>query len=299
MAIFKGAGVAIVTPMTETGEVNYPKLAELLDYQIENGTDAIIICGTTGESSTLTHEEHLEAIRFTAEHVAGRVPVVAGTGSNCTRTAVYLSQEAEKSGADGLLLVSPYYNKATQKGLAAHFKTIADSVKLPVILYNIQGRTGVNIAPETLAWLAKNVENIVGVKEASNSITQVAKIAQLTDGALDIYSGNDDQIVPILSLGGVGVISVLSNIAPRETHDIVAKYLAGDVEGSRDLQLKALPLVEKLFCEVNPIPVKAALNMMGWEVGPVRMPLTVMEEEHQRQLKAEMDRFGIKAKGER
>lgn len=299
MAIFKGAGVAIVTPMTETGEVNYPKLAELLDYQIENRTDAIIICGTTGESSTLTHEEHLEAIRFTVEHVAGRVPVVAGTGSNCTRTAVYLSQEAEKSGADGLLLVSPYYNKATQKGLAAHFKTIADSVKLPVILYNIQGRTGVNIAPETLAWLAKNVENIVGVKEASNSITQVAKIAQLTDGALDIYSGNDDQIVPILSLGGVGVISVLSNIAPRETHDIVAKYLAGDVEGSRDLQLKALPLVEKLFCEVNPIPVKAALNMMGWEVGPVRMPLTVMEEEHQRQLKAEMDRFGIKAKGER
>ena len=299
MAIFKGAGVAIVTPMTETEEVNYPKLAELLDYQIENGTDAIIICGTTGESSTLTHEEHLEAIRFTVEHVAGRVPVVAGTGSNCTRTAVYLSQEAEKSGADGLLLVSPYYNKATQKGLAAHFKTIADSVKLPVILYNIQGRTGVNIAPETLAWLAKNVENIVGVKEASNSITQVAKIAQLTDGALDIYSGNDDQVVPILSLGGVGVISVLSNIAPRETHDIVAKYLAGDVEGSRDLQLKALPLVEKLFCEVNPIPVKAALNMMGWEVGPVRMPLTVMEEEHQRQLKAEMDRFGIKAKGER
>ena len=299
MAIFKGAGVAIVTPRTETGEVNYPKLAELLDYQIENGTDAIIICGTTGESSTLTHEEHLEAIRFTVEHVAGRVPVVAGTGSNCTRTAVYLSQEAEKSGADGLLLVSPYYNKATQKGLAAHFKTIADSVKLPVILYNIQGRTGVNIAPETLAWLAKNVENIVGVKEASNSITQVAKIAQLTEGALVIYSGNDDQIVPILSLGGVGVISVLSNIAPRETHDIVAKYLAGDVEGSRDLQLKALPLVEKLFCEVNPIPVKAALNMMGWEVGPVRMPLTVMEEEHQRQLKAEMDRFGIKAKGER
>ena len=299
MAIFKGAGVAIVTPMTETEEVNYPKLAELLDYQIENGTDAIIICGTTGESSTLTHEEHLEAIRFTVEHVAGRVPVVAGTGSNCTQTAVYLSQEAEKSGADGLLLVSPYYNKATQKGLAAHFKTIADSVKLPVILYNIQGRTGVNIAPETLAWLAKNVENIVGVKEASNSITQVAKIAQLTDGALDIYSGNDDQIVPILSLGGVGMISVLSNIAPRETHDIVAKYLAGDVEGSRDLQLKALPLVEKLFCEVNPIPVKAALNMMGWEVGPVRMPLTVMEEEHQRQLKAEMDRFGIKAKGER
>ena len=293
MAIFKGAGVAIVTPMTETEEVNYPKLAELLDYQIENGTDAIIICGTTGESSTLTHEEHLEAIRFTVEHVAGRVPVVAGTGSNCTRTAVYLSQEAEKSGADGLLLVSPYYNKATQKGLAAHFKTIADSVKLPVILYNIQGRTGVNIAPETLAWLAKNVENIVGVKEASNSITQVAKIAQLTDGALDIYSGNDDQIVPILSLGGVGVISVLSNIAPRETHDIVAKYLAGDVEGSRDLQLKALPLVEKLFCEVNPIPVKAALNMMGLEAGPMRLPLCEMSPEHAETLRNTLREAGL------
>ena len=299
MAIFKGAGVAIVTPMTQTGEVNYPKLAELLDYQIENGTDAIIICGTTGESSTLTHEEHVEAIRFTVEQVKGRVPVVAGTGSNCTQTAVYLSQEAEKSGADGILLVSPYYNKATQKGLAAHFKTIADSVKIPAIIYNIQGRTGINVAPETLAWLAKNVSNVVGVKEASGNISQVAKIAQLTDGAMDIYSGNDDQIVPILSLGGVGVISVLSNIAPRETHDIVAKYLAGDVKGSCELQLKAIPLVEKLFCEVNPIPVKAALNMMGWEAGPLRMRLTEMEEEHKAQLKAEMDRFGIKAKGER
>ena len=268
MAIFKGAGVAIVTPMTQTGEVNYPKLAELIEYQIENGTDAIIICGTTGESSTLTHEEHLEAIRFTVEQVKGRIPVVAGTGSNCTQTAVYLSREAEKSGADGLLLVSPYYNKATQKGLAAHFKTIADSVKIPVILYNIQSRTGVNIAPETLAWLFKNVDNIVGVKEASGNISQVAKIAQLTEGKMDIYSGNDDQIVPILSLGGVGVISVLSNIAPGETHEIVAKYLAGDVEGSRRLQLKALPLIDALFCEVNPIPVKAALNMMGWEAGP-------------------------------
>ena len=296
MAIFKGAGVAIVTPMTQTGEVNYPKLAELLDYQIENGTDAIIICGTTGESSTLTHEEHVEAIRFTVEQVKGRVPVVAGTGSNCTQTAVYLSQEAEKSGADGILLVSPYYNKATQKGLAAHFKTIADSVKIPAIIYNIQGRTGINVAPETLAWLAKNVSNVVGVKEASGNISQVAKIAQLTDGAMDIYSGNDDQIVPILSLGGVGVISVLSNIAPRETHDIVAKYLAGDVKGSCELQLKAIPLVEKLFCEVNPIPVKAALNMMGWEAGPLRMPLTEMEPEHKERLKKAMIDFGIEVK---
>lgn len=298
MSIFTGAGVAIVTPMTETGAVNYPKLEELLEYQIANGTDSIIICGTTGEASTLTHEEHLEAIRFTIEKVAGRIPVIAGTGSNCTETAVYMSQEAEKYGADALLLVSPYYNKATQKGLIAHFTKIANSVKIPVILYNIQGRTGVNIAPETIAYLAKNVENIVAVKEASGNISQIAKIAQLAGDSIDIYSGNDDQIVPILSLGGKGVISVLSNIAPKETHDIVAKFMEGDVAGSLALQLKAIPLVEKLFCEVNPIPVKAALNMLGWEVGPLRMPLTEMEPEHQAQLKEAMDAFGIKAKGE-
>lgn len=298
MSVFTGAGVAIVTPMTETGAVNYPKLEEILEYQIANGTDSIIICGTTGEGSTLTLEEHLEAIRFTVEKVAGRIPVIAGTGSNCTDTAVYLSTEAEKYGADALLLVTPYYNKATQKGLIAHFTKIANSVKIPVILYNIQSRTGVNIAPETLAYLAKNVENIVGVKEASGNISQVAQIAQLAGDSLDIYSGNDDQIVPILSLGGKGVISVLSNIAPRETHDIVAKYLEGDVKGSRELQLRALPLVEQLFCEVNPIPVKTAMNMLGWEVGPLRMPLSPMEEEHKAHLKAAMDAFGVKAKGE-
>lgn len=298
MSVFTGAGVAIVTPMTETGAVNYPKLEEILEYQIANGTDSIIICGTTGEGSTLTLEEHLEAIRFTVEKVAGRIPVIAGTGSNCTDTAVYLSTEAEKYGADALLLVTPYYNKATQKGLIAHFTKIANSVKIPVILYNIQSRTGVNIAPETLAYLAKNVENIVGVKEASGNISQVAKIAQLAGDSLDIYSGNDDQIIPILSLGGKGVISVLSNIAPRETHDIVAKYLEGDVKGSRELQLRALPLVEQLFCEVNPIPVKTAMNMLGWEVGPLRMPLSPMEEEHKAHLKAAMDAFGVKAKGE-
>ena len=298
MSIFTGAGVAIVTPMKANGEVNYPKLEELLNYQIENGTDAIIICGTTGESSTLTHEEHLEAIRFTIEKVAGRIPVIAGTGSNCTETAIYLSQEAEKYGADGLLLVSPYYNKATQKGLIAHFTAIANSVKIPIILYNIQGRTGVNMAPETIAYLAKHVENIVAVKEASGNISQIAKVAQLCGDSCDIYSGNDDQIVPILSLGGKGVISVLSNVAPRETHDIVAKFMAGDVAGSRELQLKALPVIEKLFCEVNPIPVKAALNMLGWEVGPLRMPLTEMEPEHQAQLKEAMAAFGVKAKGE-
>ena len=298
MSIFTGAGVAIVTPMTETGAVNYPKLEELIEYQIANGTDAIIICGTTGESSTLTHEEHLEAIRFTAEKVAGRIPVVAGTGSNCTETAVYLSQEAEKYGVDGVLLVSPYYNKATQKGLIAHFTKIANSIKIPVVLYNIQSRTGVNMTPETIAYLAKNVENIVAVKEASGNISQIAKVAQLCGDSIDIYSGNDDQVVPLLSLGGKGVISVLSNIAPRETHDIVAKFMDGDVKGSRELQLRALPLIEKLFCEVNPIPVKAAMNMLGWEVGPLRMPLSEMEEEHQKELKAAMDAFGVKAKGE-
>ena len=298
MSIFTGAGVAIITPMTETGAVNYPKLEEILEYQIANGTDAIIICGTTGESSTLSHEEHLEAIRFTAEKVAGRIPVIAGTGSNCTETAVYLSQEAEKYGVDGVLLVSPYYNKATQKGLIAHFTKIANSIKIPVVLYNIQSRTGVNIAPETMAYLAKNVENIVGVKEASGNISQIAKIAELCGESFDIYSGNDDQVVPLLSLGGKGVISVLSNIAPRETHDIVAKFMDGDVKGSRELQLRALPLIEKLFCEVNPIPVKAAMNMLGWEVGPLRMPLSEMEEEHQKELEAAMDAFGVKAKGE-
>ncbi len=298
MSIFTGAGVAIITPMTETGAVNYPKLEELLEYQIANGTDAIVICGTTGESSTLSHEEHLEAIRFTAEKVAGRIPVIAGTGSNCTETAIYLSQEAEKYGVDGVLLVTPYYNKATQKGLIAHFTKIANSIKIPAILYNIQSRTGVNIAPETMAYLAKNVENIVGVKEASGNISQIAKIAELCGESFDIYSGNDDQIVPLLSLGGKGVISVLSNIAPKETHDIVAKFMDGDVKGSRELQLRALPVIEKLFCEVNPIPVKAAMNMLGWEVGPLRMPLSEMEEEHQKELKAAMDAFGIKAKGE-
>lgn len=298
MSVFTGAGVAIVTPMTETGEVNYAKLEEILEYQIANGTDSIIICGTTGESSTLTHEEHLEAIRFTIEKVAGRIPVIAGTGSNCTETAIYLSTEAEKYGADALLLVTPYYNKATQKGLIAHFTKIANSVKIPVILYNVASRTGVNIAPETAAYLAKNVENIVGIKEASGNISQIAKLAHLAGDSIDIYSGNDDQIVPILSLGGKGVISVLSNIAPQETHDIVAKFMEGDVQGSRELQLRALPLVDALFCEVNPIPVKEAMNLMGWEVGPTRMPLSPMEEAHVELLKAEMAAFGIKAKGE-
>ena len=296
MAIFKGAGVAIVTPMYENGEVNYDKLGEILEDQIVKGTDSIIICGTTGEASTLSHEEHLDVIKYAIDHVNGRIPVIAGTGSNCTETAIYLSTEAEKYGADGLLVVTPYYNKATQKGLIAHFTAVANSVKIPVILYNVPGRTGCNIAPETIAYLVKNVENIVGVKEASGNISQVAKIMQLTDGKIDLYSGNDDQIVPLLSLGGIGVISVLSNVAPKETHDIVAKWLEGDVAESCRLQLKAIPLVDQLFCEVNPIPVKAAMNLMGWEVGPLRMPLTEMEPAHKENLKAAMKEFGIAVK---
>lgn len=296
MSIFKGAAVAIITPFQENGEINYPKLAEILDDQIANHTDAIVICGTTGESSTLTHEEHLEAIRFTIEHVAGRVPVIAGTGSNCTETAIYLSTEAEKYGADALLIVTPYYNKATQKGLIAHYTAIAESVNLPIIMYNVPSRTGCNILPETAAHLVKNVKNIVGVKEASGNISQVAKLMRLTDGQIELYSGNDDQVVPILSLGGLGVISVLSNVAPRQTHDMVMKFLEGDVAGSREIQLKALPLVDALFCEVNPIPVKAAMNMLGWEAGPLRMPLTEMEPEHKEKLKKAMIDFGIEVK---
>ena len=296
MAIFKGDGVAIITPMKDNGDINYPRLAEILEDQIARGTDSIIICGTTGEASTLTHEEHLEAIRFTVEQVKGRIPVVAGTGSNCTETAIYLSQEAEKSGADALLVVTPYYNKATQKGLVAHYTAIADSVKLPIIMYNVPGRTGCNILPETAAYLVEHVENIVGIKEATGNIGQVAKLMQLTDGKIELYSGNDDQIVPLLSLGGLGVISVLSNVAPKETHDIVAKWFEGDIKESLRLQMKALPLIEQLFSEVNPIPVKTAMNLMGWEAGPLRMPLGEMEEAHKEKLMAAMKEYGIALK---
>jgi len=293
MAIFTGAGVAIVTPFHEDGSVNYEKFAELIEFQIANGTDCIIVCGTTGEASTLSHEEHLDVVGFCIKQVAGRIPVVAGTGSNCTETAVYLSTEAEKLGADGLLLVSPYYNKATQKGLYTHFKTIADSVKIPVLLYNIQGRTGVNIVPETIVKLWKEVDNIVGVKEASGNISQIAKIMALSDGGIDLYSGNDDQIVPIMSLGGKGVISVLSNVAPKETHDICQLYLDGKVKESAKEQLRALPLCDALFCEVNPIPVKAALNMMGMGAGTLRLPLTEMEDAHKEVLRQAMTDYGI------
>lgn len=293
MAVFTGAGVAIVTPFKDNGEVDYEKFAEMVEYQIENGTDAIIVCGTTGESSTLTHEEHLDVIRYCVEKVNGRIPVIAGTGSNCTDTAIYLSTEAEKYGVDGLLLVTPYYNKATQKGLYQHFKVVADSVKVPVILYNVPSRTGCNIAPETVVKLCTEVENIVGVKEASGNLSQVVKLMSLADGKVDLYSGNDDQITPLLALGGKGVISVLSNVAPRQTHEICAKFFAGDVAGSCAEQLRAIPLCNALFCEVNPIPVKKALNLQGRGAGILRMPLCEMEEENAVKLEKAMKDYGI------
>ncbi len=293
MAIFEGAGIAITTPFKADGSVDYDKFTEQIEYQIANSTDAIIVCGTTGEASTLSHEEHLDVIRHCAKVVNKRIPVIAGTGSNCTETAIYLSQEAEKAGVDGILVVSPYYNKATQNGLYEHFKMVADNVKIPMILYNIQGRTGVNIAPETIARLHRDVKNIVGVKEASGNISQVAKIMHLTEGKIDLYSGNDDQIVPILSLGGKGVISVLSAVAPKQTHDIVALYLEGKVKEAAELQLKAIPLCDALFCEVNPIPVKMALKLQGRDLGVLRMPLTEMEPEHAAVLEEEMKKFGI------
>lgn len=293
MTLFEGAGVALVTPFKENGEVNYEKLEEIVEEQIAGGTDAIIACGTTGEASTMTHEEHLEVIEYICRVTKKRIPVVAGTGSNCTETAVYLSAEAEKRGADGLLLVSPYYNKATQKGLMAHFTAVADAVKIPVILYNIPGRTGVTIKPETIVALCRDVDNIVGVKEASGNFSAIATLMSLSDGKVDLYSGNDDQIVPLLSLGGKGVISVLSNVAPRQTHDICASYFAGNVKTSASLQLKAIPLITELFSEVNPIPVKAAMNMMGKGVGPLRMPLTEMEPQNQEKLKKAMADYGI------
>ena len=293
MSIFTGAGVAIVTPMNADETVNYEKLGELLEEQIAGGTDAIIICGTTGESSTLDHEEHLEVIHYAIDKVAGRLPVIAGTGSNCTDTAIYLSTEAEKLGADALLLVTPYYNKATQKGLIKHYTRIAQSVKLPIILYNVPSRTGCNILPETAAYLAEHVENIVAIKEATGNISQITKLMRLVGDKMDLYSGNDDQVVPLMALGAKGVISVLSNVAPRQTHEIVASWMEGDIERSKELQLQALDLIDALFCEVNPIPVKTALNLMGKEVGPLRGPLCEMEEANLERLKKAMKEYGI------
>ena len=293
MAIFKGAGVAIVTPFHKDGSVDYESFGKLIEFQIANQTDAIIVCGTTGESSTLSHEEHLSVIQYCVEKVNHRIPVVAGTGSNCTETAVYLSQEAEALGADGLLLVTPYYNKGTQNGLYQHFKTIAASVHLPIILYNIPGRTGVALAPETIVRLCRDVENIVGVKDATGNISQTAHLMHLANGCLDLYSGEDAIITPLLSLGGVGVISVLSNIAPRQTHEICSTYFEGNPAESCRLQLQAIPLVDALFCEVNPIPVKKALELQGICGGTLRMPLTEMESEHAAVLEKEMKAYGV------
>lgn len=293
MAIFEGAGVAIVTPFKADGEIDFNKLEELVEEQIAGHTDCIVAAGTTGEAATMSDHEQIDLIKRVCQIVKGRVPVVAGTGSNNTAHAVDLSVEAERVGADGLLLVSPYYNKATQNGLKAHFTKIAESVKIPSILYNVPSRTGCNIAPSTIVDLCKTVDNIVAVKEASGNFSAVAQIMHLSDGCVDVYSGNDDQIVPLLALGGKGVISVLSNVAPRETHDICERFFKGDIEGSRKLQLKALPLIDALFCEVNPIPVKAALNLMGKNVGEPRLPLTVMEEAHQELLRKELINFGL------
>lgn len=299
MSLFTGAGVALVTPMNADGSVNYTKLEEIIEFQIANSTDAIIICGTTGEASTLSNEEHLECIRFCCEVVRKRIPVIAGTGSNCTSSAVYLSKEAQKAGADGLLVVTPYYNKCTQKGLKLHFTEIANAVDIPILLYNIPGRTGVKIMPETVVSLCRDVENIVGVKDATGDLSEVASVLALAKKEqveVDLYSGNDDQIVPVVSLGGKGVISVLSNILPKETHDMVASFYKGDTKTSTELQLKYFDLIGALFCEVNPIPVKMAMNLMGMEVGSLRAPLTQMEEENAKRLADEMRCVGIEVK---
>lgn len=293
MALFKGAGVALITPFHEDGSVNYEKLTEILEEQIAEGTDAIVAVGTTGEAATLTEDEHIEVVAHTVKVVNHRIPVIAGTGSNCTATAIDLSQRAEKAGADGLLLVTPYYNKATQKGLYAHYKAIADAVSIPCILYNVPGRTGMKIEPKTMADLYYNVKNIVGVKEATGDVGSTAELMRLVDEDFLLYSGEDGIIVPLLSIGGSGVISVLSNVAPKETAEICKKWFAGDVKGAWEEQKRALPLIHSLFMEVNPIPVKAGMNLQGKSVGGMRLPLTEMEEAHQEVLKEEMRRYGI------
>ena len=292
MSIFTGAGVALVTPTYADGSVNFDKLKELIEFQIANETDALIICGTTGEASTLSDEVQIEGVRFSKDVANGRVPVIAGAGSNDTAHCIALAQGCEKAGADAVLLVTPYYNKATQKGLILHYTAVANSISIPVILYNVPGRTGCNIAPKTVYELSK-VKNIVAIKEASGNFSQIAEIAALCGPDFDIYSGNDDQIVPMLALGAKGVISVLSNVAPKNTHDMVAKFMAGDVAGAAKLQLDAIELIKALFCEVNPIPVKAALNLMGYEVGPCRLPLCDMEEKNLETLRTALKNYGL------
>ena len=293
MSIFTGSAVAIITPFKNGGEVDYESFANIIEFQIANKTDAIVVCGTTGEASCLSHEEHLDVIGFCVKQVAGRVPVIAGTGSNCTETAIYLTKEADALGADAMLVVTPYYNKATQNGLVAHFTAVAGATKKPIILYNVPSRTGCKMTPATISTVYKTVDNIVAVKEATGDISVATEIAALTDGKMDIYSGNDDMIVPILSIGGKGVISVLSHVIPYEVHEMVASYLRGETDKARDLQVKYFRLAKDLFLEVNPIPVKAATCMMGQCDGSVRMPLSIMEPQNQAILRAEMERMGV------
>lgn len=291
MSLFVGSGVALITPFNEDGTINFDKLRELVNFHIENETDALIICGTTGEVATLTDEEQIECIRVAAEEANGRIPVIAGAGSNVTEHAIHLATESERVGADGLLIVTPYYNKTTQKGLIEHYRAIAESVNIPIIVYNVPSRTGLNIEPKTCVELNK-IKNIVGIKEASGNIGNVAKIAATCPG-FDIYSGNDDEIIPVCSLGGLGVISVLANILPKETHDMVHKFINGDAKGAAEMQLKYLELANDLFIEVNPIPVKEAMNLMGFNVGPCHRPLTTMEEAHHEKLKETLRKYGL------
>ncbi len=293
MAIFTGAGVAIITPFNEDGSINFDAFGEIIEAQIAGSTDAIIVCGTTGESSTMDDEEHIATIKYCVEKVAGRVPVIAGTGSNCTREAVNMSKKAEEVGADGLLCVTPYYNKCTQEGLYQYYKAISDAVNIPIIMYNIPGRTGTTIQPETAVRIAKEVKNVVAVKEASGNISAVAKLAALAGGCIDIYSGNDDQVLPILSLGGKGVISVWSHVAPKKVHDMVYAFFNGDVKKATELQLEAIDVIDALFCEVNPIPVKAAMNMLGFDAGTLRAPLTELSDAHKERLRKALQDYGV------
>ena len=284
--IFKGCGTAIITPFTENG-VNFEEFGKMIDFQIENGADAIIVCGTTGESSTMTLEERKETIKFAVERANKRIPIIAGTGGNCTKNVIEMTKYAESIGVDAALVVTPYYNKTTQVGLVEHYKVVASSTKLPIILYSVPSRTGVNITPETCLELSK-IENIVAIKEASGNLSQIAEIANLCGEELNIYSGNDDQITPILAVGGIGVISVLSNVLPEHTHDIVDSFLNGNIELARDEQISVIPLVKALFCEVNPIPVKAAMNMLGYSAGKPRLPLVEMSEKGKERLEKEL-----------
>ena len=295
MAVFKGSAVAIVTPFKEADQsVNYEAFADIIDYQIDHGTDAIVVCGSTGEAATMSEQEHLDVCKFCIDYTKGRVPVIAGTGSNRTYTAIELSREVAGYGADGLLLITPYYNKGTQEGVYGHFKMTADAVPgTPVILYNVPSRTGVNAQPQTVARLVRDVPNIVGIKEASGDISQIVKLMTLCDGNIDLYSGNDDQVVPLLSMGGIGVISVVANVAPQAMHDLCWKYFDGDVKGAARLQMETNELFETLFCEVNPIPVKKAVNLMGLHAGPLRMPLTEMTPANTEKLRRAMQNFGV------